>query len=449
MSGFHDGTILDKDEMVAFLKKAKTRDWDFVVAHSTAAPDMKQARDTPYRQGNKMLPGPDKRKAYAQRMRNFLGDINSRLRGVGWHFTVFEGGLFGVGERLTTFSHAHSSWNEEGIAVEICMNGDGRDLDTVAGKQLVEDAAWLFARLLDKIGKAPTVETVRLHRDETSAKRRGKTCPGAKFDGRAFLTLIKSYGAPKPTGGAQAILVDTVGSVAELQTELKRVGLYAGAVDGYLGPLTDKALALFQVIMGVKPGPLGPWTWKKLLAYPTPATVLPPATAPMSTAAAAVELLMANGLTRVQAAGVVGNLQRESYPSLKSEVAGDYMINGKPVRSTTPGATPSAFGIGQWRNERKAALDKFAASRGVTWTDREAQVLFVLHELKTTETLAGLWLPQAKTVEQATAAMVCYERPKGYISARAKAASAWMDLMLVAEACDGWKERLAFAKALV
>lgn len=159
--------------------------------------------------------------------------------------------------------------------------------------------------------------------------------------------------------------------------------------------------------------------------------------------------MVEHGWRREWACGAVGNLQRESYPSLRADAQGDWELNGNIVPRGTKGAEPTAFGIGQWRNDRKDALDDFAETRGKTWVDFDSQVLFVPHEVEgATMKLVWKWLQQATTVEQATAIMVWYERPRGYIPTRARAATTWDDVFAVSVKCDGYKERLAFAKAL-
>lgn len=125
------------------------------------------------------------------------------------------------------------------------------------------------------------------------------------------------------------------------------------------------------------------------------------------------------------------------------------MLNGKPVTKGTQGAKPTAFGIWQLRNDRWDNYLSWSEARNRVWDDFEAQVLWCPHELKTSEKLAWKWLQKAVTVEQACAAMVWYERPRGYISSHAKAATTWLEVMAVSEKCDGWDARLKFAKALM
>lgn len=114
--------------------------------------------------------------------------------------------------------------------------------------------------------------------------------------------------------------------------------------------------------------------------------------------AAALDYYQKQGYSLEQAAGIVGNLIQES--GLDPNVA--------------PGDNGTAFGLAQWRGERFNRLKRFAASRGKPWQDFETQLAFVDAELQTHETAAYQRLKNAKTVDEATAAFIGYERPKGW-----------------------------------
>ena len=73
-----------------------------------------------------------------------------------------------------------------------------------------------------------------------------------------------------------------------------------------------------------------------------------------------------------------------------------------------------SIGIGQWNAGRAKALKSFAASRGKPWNDLDTQIDFAIHEMQTNEGKAGGLLKSARTVDEAAAAMLHYERPKGY-----------------------------------
>jgi hypothetical protein len=72
------------------------------------------------------------------------------------------------------------------------------------------------------------------------------------------------------------------------------------------------------------------------------------------------------GLSHEQAVGKIANLQAES---------------GKDIPSWGPtGDKGSAWGAAQWRNERLANLQQFAAARGLDYKSTEAQQAFMRHE---------------------------------------------------------------------
>jgi len=56
----------------------------------------------------------------------------------------------------------------------------------------------------------------------------------------------------------------------EIQTALKNAGLYTGAIDGKIGPLSRKAIIEFQKANGLQAdGKVGPKTWAVLEKYLT------------------------------------------------------------------------------------------------------------------------------------------------------------------------------------
>lgn len=110
----------------------------------------------------------------------------------------------------------------------------------------------------------------------------------------------------------------------------------------------------------------------------------------------AYNYLLNKGLTNIQAAAIVGNLQVES--GFNTSAEGDKGYSGGSSR-----------GIAQWREGRLSNLKNFAGSQ---WTSLDKQLDFVLHELNTSEKGAFDKLKEAKTVEQATEAFTRgYERP--------------------------------------
>lgn len=117
----------------------------------------------------------------------------------------------------------------------------------------------------------------------------------------------------------------------------------------------------------------------------------------------ALRWFMSQGLSQVQAAGVVGNLVVESGANLDPRAAGD-MQNG----------SPTSFGVAQWHNERWQALVNWAASKGLDPWQRTTQYAFYMAELNGSERRAGNMLRAATTPEQANLAGLAFERPSGY-----------------------------------
>ncbi|MEX3008361.1 phage tail tip lysozyme [Hoeflea sp. TYP-13] len=116
----------------------------------------------------------------------------------------------------------------------------------------------------------------------------------------------------------------------------------------------------------------------------------------------AMEFFIGRGYSRVQAAGIVGNLIQESGMRPHGAV-GD---NG------------TAFGLAQWRGKRHKALKDFAAVNRADWRDFHIQLAFIDHELRTSETAAHKRLRSAETIDEATAAFISYERPKGWTAGK-------------------------------
>lgn len=114
-------------------------------------------------------------------------------------------------------------------------------------------------------------------------------------------------------------------------------------------------------------------------------------------ASQALAFFMSKGWSKEQASGIVGNLIGES--RLDPDAKGD---------------KGTAFGIAQWRGERLNRLKRFAASKGKQWTDYETQLDFVDTELRVHERAAFHALQNAKTIDEATAAFVNFERPRGW-----------------------------------
>ena len=126
--------------------------------------------------------------------------------------------------------------------------------------------------------------------------------------------------------------------------------------------------------------------------------------APQDNAQIAFNYFVSQGLSPVQAAGIVGNLQGESGRSLNTST-----INPGDGRDGT-----DSIGIAQWNSSRAQALKDFAASKGTPHTDLNTQLEFLHSELKGPEKAAYDKLLAAKTPEEATRAMLAFERPKDW-----------------------------------
>lgn len=130
---------------------------------------------------------------------------------------------------------------------------------------------------------------------------------------------------------------------------------------------------------------------------------LPVATSNSSNARTALQFFINKGLTRAQAAGVVGNLQAESGPDLNTAAIGD---GGR------------AMGIAQWHPARRANFERAIGKpfKESTFTD---QLNFIWWEFQNTEASAFRRLRRARTAEQAAAIVdQYYERSSGAHRAR-------------------------------
>ncbi|WP_257168572.1 phage tail tip lysozyme [Bradyrhizobium sp. SRS-191] len=118
----------------------------------------------------------------------------------------------------------------------------------------------------------------------------------------------------------------------------------------------------------------------------------------------AFEYYVKQGLPPHQAAGIVGNLMGESGHDLNPA-----HINPGDGQDKT-----DSIGIAQWNSTRAEALRKYAASKGVPWTDFETQLEFLHSELQGPEKRAYRALLGASTPAEAGQAMLLFERPKNW-----------------------------------
>lgn len=125
----------------------------------------------------------------------------------------------------------------------------------------------------------------------------------------------------------------------------------------------------------------------------------------------AINYYLSKGLTKNQAAAIVG--------------AGIIESNLNPTAVGDKHLKDHAHGIFQWRGDRWKRLLAFAAAQSKEVHGFEVQLMFVLHELKTTERKAGEKLFMAKTLDDAVDAMVDYERPAGWKPGNPRGAKTW------------------------
>jgi GH24 family phage-related lysozyme (muramidase) len=281
-----DGSLRTRAEEAKRIAATKIPAWvDGVTIHAVSAPTMKQARETPYAQHDgRMRPGPDQDRAFAQRLRNMKTRVN-QIGGKGWHVTVFENGKFGEGCALHQQGSHASSWNDETLGLEMCFDGDSSDPLTEGGKSIMDSAAWWTAQILKARGLPVSANTVRYHRMETAARKKGKTCPGRNVNEKALTDRVKSY-----MGEPVVDLAPEVFTVLKTQERLKAHGFDPGPLDGLWGPKTRQAVLDFQAKLGLSYKPalekaaqaqlVGPYTRYRLTQEPPSTGILTPPVAP-------------------------------------------------------------------------------------------------------------------------------------------------------------------------
>jgi peptidoglycan hydrolase-like protein with peptidoglycan-binding domain len=463
--GGFTGRGYTRSEFRAFLRTQDKPSWvQFFVAHNTAAPYIKPPV-TP-----------------SQRVINLAHYYKTKGWPTGPNLIAIYDRVY-VGTPLAYAGTNSPGFNGKGLGVEVEGDYDGTH-DPTKGDGLVAwtTAAWAFAELSEWLNIPINNDKLKLHKEDPKTTH---DCPGKLVKKPWLLDLIaKAKGiAPKPVEPVKPVnkpkpVSKQLYPVKEIQEGLLKHGykLPRWGADGLIGEETLAAIRAMQVDLRITPsGLVGPWMMEQLkkdgkpepvptqpeplptpqipdvVVVPKPPEVIVAPGVPLTNPQKAMKLLQGPGVLwpKHWAAGAVAQAQRESYPDLRPWAAGDYMIDGKPSKKGVAGAKPTAFGIWQLRNDRYDNFLSFAAERGKSWEDFETQVLWCPQELKTSEKLAWKWLQRAETVEQANAAMVWYERPKGYISAKAKAATTWDEVFAVSEKCDGYDVRLKFAKALM
>jgi hypothetical protein len=124
------------------------------------------------------------------------------------------------------------------------------------------------------------------------------------------------------------------------------------------------------------------------------------------------------GYSPAQAAGVVGNLMQES----------TFMTNARNKGDGRDGS--DSIGIGQWNCDRGRGLQSFAATNDMDPNKLDTQLDYLHHELQTREQGSYQRLMKADNVQDATAAMIGYERPRGYSAKNPMGGDGWNNRLL-------------------
>ncbi|MDP3791133.1 MAG: peptidoglycan-binding domain-containing protein [Candidatus Omnitrophota bacterium] len=81
-------------------------------------------------------------------------------------------------------------------------------------------------------------------------------------------TIPPTAAVPPSQEMGQAAATDKIEHNKQIQTALQAAGLYAGNIDGKIGPKTKRAIVEFQKARGLKAdGKVGPKTWAELEKY--------------------------------------------------------------------------------------------------------------------------------------------------------------------------------------
>lgn len=190
----------------------------------------------------------------------------------------------------------------------------------------------------------------------------------AKDDATTGTTQEATSGTTTWSGAATD--AETVKFDKSIQTQLKDVGCYTGAVDGIIGPATDAAILAFQEAEGLEPdGEFGPETQtalhaavkagKKVCGTNSGTTVAPATTTTTAAAgdppctAAAVSVVLGSGQTLqsyVCSEGYAGisfsvndNLEGEV---LKAEGTKWVVVTPSPCGAASAGIAPQVLEVG-------------------------------------------------------------------------------------------------------
>jgi hypothetical protein len=220
-------------------------------------------------------------------------------------------------------------------------------------------------------------------------------------------------------------------TLKEIQSALLSLGYKVGKVDGILGPRTVKAVRAFQAktkylkidgLPGAKTSAAIQKAVRPANVYPMSPTPEPPKAAveppvaveqtvnkpdPVRNAPAwAIALYESLGWSHIQAVALTANLIWES---------GGNRHTPMTIKFDAVGDAGHSHGAGQWNDmpnvQRFQGLQAFATRRGRSWGDAETQLLWLDHELATTERRAAALLRASTTIEDAINACIKIWRP--------------------------------------
>lgn len=436
-------------------KQPPMKGLQLIALHNAGAPNIAQTEGTPG--------------GFDQRQRNIAVGYKGRpnyWRG-GPAFNVYPDGTIRGGTPWGEYGVHSPSWNDIGIGIEMMADFSKGHDDDDAGKGLVMKnvACEMIAAILRHQGLPVSNDTVKLHKED---KATSHDCPGADIEKPDIMRRVQGYYDAMGTPGDHApevkpsLAAATPMVVAVDGLNLRSSGGMAGKVLQQLAKgqavkvwsIAANASTKWAHITGTKDGKtyFDGYVALSYLALPPPRPLVnaPPASDPVPTPTPppvvvanpsdyphwGFQIITSRGYSPMIAAAMVGNWQVESYPDLRPWVTGD-KING----------VYTAFGIAQWRGDRYKALQSFAESRGKAWDDFETQVLFGLQELFSgAERTSGALLLKARTIEEATAAMVSSERPAGWKWPADRTDMA--AVLAAAQKVSHWDWRLQHAKAL-
>jgi hypothetical protein len=198
--------------------------------------------------------------------------------------------------------------------------------------------------------------------------------------------------------------------VATLQRLLNKYGAKL-LVDADFGKKTLDAVTAYQKahVPGVTDyGQVGALTWRALerteLVEPDKDIVTD-----VYDPKDAVKLYKTLGWSDLAAYALVANLMWESGCNTKKPQTILFEAKGDKDKY----GNYQSFGAGQWNKKagRFDLLHSFATKRGKTWQDPETQLLFLDHELHTTERKAGVLLRAAQDIETAVQSSILIWRP--------------------------------------